>query len=42
LLGRIDGYGWLYAFLPLVGSLFIFPCILAWKFGVSKYSSAGS
>jgi len=42
LLGRIDGIGWLYAFMPLAGGLFIFPCILAWRFGVSKYSSAGS
>ena len=45
LLGKIDGtnkIGWLYAFLPLLGALFILPCILAWKFGVRKYSSAGS
>jgi len=42
LLGRINGVGWLYAFLPLLGALFIFPCLLAWKLGVRKYSSAGS
>lgn len=42
LLGKIDGMGWLYAFIPLLGALFIFPCILAWKYGVRKYSSAGS
>lgn len=42
LLGKIDGNGWLYAFIPLIGSLFILPCILAWRFGVGKYSSAGS
>jgi len=42
LLGKIGGIGWLYAFIPLLGSLFIFPCILVWKFGVRKYSSAGS
>jgi len=42
LLGKIDGIGWLYAFLPLLGALFILPCILAWTFGVRKYSSAGS
>ena len=42
LLGRIDGIGWLYAFLPLLGALFILPCIGAWKFGVRKYSSSGS
>jgi len=42
LLGKIDGSGWLYAFIPLLGSLFIIPCMFAWKFGVRKYSSAGS
>ncbi|MCL2199373.1 MAG: ABC-2 family transporter protein [Defluviitaleaceae bacterium] len=42
LLGRIDGMGWLYAFMPLAGALFIVPCILAWRFGVRKYTSAGS
>ena len=42
LLGRIDGVGWLYALLPLAGALFILPCIAAWRFGVKKYTSAGS
>ena len=42
LLGRVEGNGWLYALIPLLGALFILPCILAWRFGVSKYSSAGS
>lgn len=42
LLGKIDGNGWLYAFVPLFGALFILPCMLAWKVGVRKYSSAGS
>ena len=42
LLGRIDGMGWLYAFMPLAGALFIIPCALAWRYGVRKYSSAGS
>ena len=42
LLGKIDGIGWLYAFIPLLGSLFILPCILVWRIGVGKYSSAGS
>lgn len=40
--GRIDGAGWLYAFMPLAGALFIVPCILAWRYGVRKYSSSGS
>ena len=42
LLGKTQGIGWLYACIPLLGSLFILPCILAWKIGVRKYSSAGS
>ena len=42
LLGKIDGSGWLYAFIPLLGALFILPCILVWRIGVRKYSSAGS
>ncbi|GHU79009.1 membrane protein [Clostridia bacterium] len=42
LLGKTGGNGWFYAFLPLLGALFILPCILAWKLGVRKYSSAGS
>ena len=40
--GRIDGVSWLYAFMPLAGTLFIVPCILAWRYGVSEYTSAGS
>ena len=42
LLGKIEGIGWLYAFIPLMGAAFILPCMLAWKVGVRKYSSAGS
>lgn len=42
LLDKIDGFGWFYAFLPLIGALFILPCILAWRLGVRRYSSAGS
>ena len=42
LVGRIDGNGWFYAFLPLIGGLFIVPCMLLWRVGVRKYSSAGS
>ena len=42
LLGKMDGNGWAYAFIPLLGALFIFPCMGAWRFGVRKYSSAGS
>ena len=42
LLDKIDGMGWVYAFIPIMGSLFILPCMWAWKMGVRKYSSAGS
>ena len=42
LLGRTDGLGVFYAVLPLIGGLFIVPCICAWHMGVRKYSSAGS
>jgi len=42
LLGKTGGNGWLYAFVPLIGALFIIPCILLWRIGVKKYSSAGS
>ena len=34
--------GWPYAFIPLAGTLFVVPCLLAWRVGVKKYSSAGS
>lgn len=42
LLGKTNGSGWFYAFLPLIGALFILPCILAWKKGIRRYSSTGS
>ena len=42
LLEKIDGDSWFYAFIPLIGSLFILPCMGVWKIGVRKYSSAGS
>lgn len=42
LLDRIDGAGWIYTLIPILGSLFILPCIWAWRMGVRKYSSAGS
>ncbi len=31
-----------YPFLPLVGSLFLIPCLLFWRFGVRHYKSTGS
>jgi ABC-2 type transport system permease protein len=42
LLGKVDGSGWFYAVLPLIGCVFIVPCAAAWRAGVRKYSSAGS
>ena len=42
LLGRVEGNGWLFAFLPLLGGMFIIPCVAIWRFGVRKYFSAGS
>jgi ABC-2 type transport system permease protein len=42
LLGRIGGNQVIYMLLPLIGILFIFPCLCLWRFGVSKYQSTGS
>lgn len=32
----------LYAISPLIGSLFIIPCLFVWQFGVKRYKSTGS
>lgn len=42
LLNKTKDVAWFYAFIPLLGALFILPCILVWKIGVHRYSSAGS
>ena len=42
LLGKMEGEGWLFACVPLLGGLFILPCIAVWRLGVRKYSSSGS
>jgi ABC-2 type transport system permease protein len=45
LTGRTQGIflpAWVYMFMPLLGFVFILPCVLVWRFGVSHYSSAGS
>ncbi len=42
LLGHYSEHLIFYMLLPLVGILFIFPCILAWNFGVKHYCSTGS
>jgi ABC-2 type transport system permease protein len=40
LTGRSDV--WQTMFLPVVGCLFLLPCFLLWRFGVSHYQSTGS
>jgi ABC-2 type transport system permease protein len=42
LTGRAAQYPALYMLTPLLGILFIFPCLLVWKFGVRHYTSTGS
>jgi ABC-2 type transport system permease protein len=41
LLDRPDSQPW-HALTPLLGLLFLVPCVLLWRFGVRKYQSAGS
>ena len=40
LLGKSDKV--LHAISPLIGSLFIIPCLIIWEFGVKRYKSTGS
>jgi len=42
ILDRADGNDVLYALMPIAGILFIFPCLLVWRFGVRHYRSTGS
>jgi ABC-2 type transport system permease protein len=42
LMGRDVQYPLLYMLTPLLGFLFIFPCLLVWRFGVRHYVSTGS
>ncbi len=42
LTGRVDGEVLPYLLIPLVGIVFILPCLFLWKFGVKHYKSAGS
>lgn len=42
LLGRSEGNRFFFMFMPLIGVLFILPCILIWSFGVRHYKSTGS
>jgi ABC-2 type transport system permease protein len=42
LTGRAVQHPVLYMLTPLLGILFIFPCLLVWKIGVGHYASTGS
>jgi ABC-2 type transport system permease protein len=42
ILDKVQGNSMLYMFTPLLGMLFIIPCILVWNFGVRHYKSTGS
>ena len=42
LTGRADAYPVLYMLMPIIGCLFIFPCLAIWRIGVRHYSSSGS
>jgi ABC-2 type transport system permease protein len=42
ILGRTEGNDILHMLTPLIGSLFILPCLLVWHFGVRHYRSTGS
>lgn len=41
-LGRVEGNQILSLLLPLLGIVFILPCLFAWRFGVKHYRSTGS
>ncbi|MBW8348451.1 ABC-2 family transporter protein [Bacillus sp. IITD106] len=41
-LGRSEGESVLYMLAPIAGIVFIFPCLLVWRFGVKHYRSTGS
>jgi len=42
LTGRAGGFEILYMLSPLLGMLFLVPCLFAWRFGVRRYLSTGS
>ncbi|EOD00510.1 ABC transporter permease [Caldisalinibacter kiritimatiensis] len=42
ILDKVEGNSVLYMITPLLGMLFIIPCILIWNFGVKHYKSTGS
>ncbi len=40
LIGRVSS--WTYMFLPILGCLYLLPCLLLWRYGVRHYKSTGS
>ena len=42
ILDKVEGNKIIYMFTPLLGTLFIIPCVLIWNFGVKHYKSTGS
>ncbi|WP_425449037.1 ABC transporter permease [Dethiothermospora halolimnae] len=42
ILDKIDGNKFMYMISPVLGMLFIIPCVLIWCFGVKHYKSTGS
>lgn len=41
-LGKTEGNEILYMIIPIMGSIFVLPCLLVWHFGVRHYRSTGS
>jgi len=42
ILDKIEGHPIQYMLTPILGMIFIIPCLLIWKFGVKRYKSTGS
>jgi len=42
ILDKVEGNSFLYMITPLLGMLFIIPCLLIWNIGVKHYKSTGS
>jgi ABC-2 type transport system permease protein len=40
--GRAEAHPWLYMLSPLLGFIFLVPCVFVWKLGVRHYTSSGS
>jgi ABC-2 type transport system permease protein len=42
ILDKTEGSSLMFMFIPLLGMLFIIPCVLLWRLGVRHYKSTGS